>query len=300
MLSMILTALALAANAANEAPRDIPPSRSISLPVRWTPSAISTDDYESTPTFSPDGKTLVYMLADPTFRRYTLRETHCIDGQWTPPVAPSFAADPAIDDADPGFTPDGSQLYFVSARHRFATAGNDDLDIFVVTRDTEGHWGTPERLPEPVNSTGAELLPRVDEEGNLYFGSDRPGGLGQSDIYRARRDAEGQWQVTNLGTDINSPAAEFEAEVSRDGRTLVVVSGLLGHSHLFRYQREGERWRFVDRIPADEEQHQVGPLLSPSADHLLFAQKTAISSGEIFLATLAKNAPQSWPFHCGD
>lgn len=191
--------------------------------ARWTPDAWSTGQYETTPTFSGDGALAVFMRADRAFRRYRLMESRCVDGRWTRPREPAFSADTAMHDGDPFLAPDGKSLYFISTRHRFAEAGNDDFDIYVVARDGDGNWGTPQRLPEPVNSDSSELLPSVDRAGHLYFGSDRPGGHGGTDIYRAVRDAAGEWHVANVAS-VNTPANDFEADVSRDGSQLAVVS----------------------------------------------------------------------------
>ncbi|MCR5876413.1 hypothetical protein LRS10_21060 [Phenylobacterium sp. J426] len=67
-------------------------------------------------------------------------------------------------EADAGYTPDGEGLYFISARHDPA---NEDFDIWYVRRGAGGRWGDPERLPPPVNSPAAELLPRADSKGPL-------------------------------------------------------------------------------------------------------------------------------------
>ena len=37
--------------------------------VRWTPPRIATDQYESSPTFSPDGREMFLFRGDPTFSR---------------------------------------------------------------------------------------------------------------------------------------------------------------------------------------------------------------------------------------
>jgi len=270
------------------------------LAIRWTPRELSSDQYESSPTFSADGREIVFMRSDTRFDHYRLLASRCEGGRWTPPRPPSFAAPLPVLEADPFLTPDGKRLYFVSSRFAFGEGrGHDDLDIFVVERTPGGGWGEPRRLPEPVNSTAAELLPRTDGEGRLYFGSSRPGGHGQGDIYRATPGPQGTWSVENVGPPVSTAANEYEAEVSRDGRTLIVVADRGDRSHLYRFAREDGAWVEKGRIPALAHVFQVGPLLSPRADRLLFAQADAKDSGEIFVADLAPGADLDWPPSCG-
>lgn len=268
--------------------------------VRWTPAELSSDQYESSPTFSPDGREVVFMRADTRFDHYRLLASRCEDGRWTPPRPPSFAAPPPVLDADPSWSPDGRRLYFVSSRFAFANGrGHDDLDIFVVERTSDGAWGAPERLPEPVSSTAAELLPRMDGEGRLYFGSSRAGGHGQGDIYRATPGPRSTWTVENVGPPVSTSANEYEADIARDGRTLVLVADRGDRSHLYRFARDGDAWVEKGRVPAFAHVFQVGPLLSPRADRLLFAQAVGKDSGELFVADLAPGADRGWPPTCG-
>jgi Tol biopolymer transport system component len=262
---------------------------------RWTPATIATSAYEATPSFSPDGREMIYLAADRGFEAWRLLRSTCVDGAWSPPAPPPFAATAGVIEADPGFTPDGRGLYFVSARH---DRSNADFDIYHVTRRADGAWGEPERLPKPVNSAEAELLPRADAEGRLYFGSARPGGLGKSDIYVATRDAANGWSVDNLGPPVNSSANEYEAEVSRDGQSLIVVSDRDGRSHLYRFLRIGGLWVEAGRVPAREAVFQVGPSLSPRGEKLLFAQADGRRSGEIFLMALKPDSAEPWPPKC--
>ena len=263
-------------------------------PERWTPAAIATRAYEATPSFSADGREMIYLSADRGFEAWRLLRSTCVDGAWSAPAPPPFAAPPGVIEADPGFTPDGRGLYFISARHDPANA---DFDIYHVARGPDGAWGQPERLPEPVNSADTELLPRADAAGRLYFGSAR-GGLGKADIHVATRDAAGRWSVDNLGPPVNSPANEYEAEVSRDGQTLIVVSDREERSHLYRFVRQGGMWVEKGRIPARDEVFQVGPSLSPRGEKLLFAQADGDRSGEVFLTDLESGSQEPWPPKC--
>lgn len=263
---------------------------------RWTPSEIATDQYESSPAFTPDGREIFFMSSDTGFDHYRILWSRCEAGVWTHPKPPPFAAAPPVLEADPFVTADGHRLYFISSRQ---ARRPDDLDIWYVDRKADGGWTLARRLPEPVNSDAPELLPRADAAGHLYFGSSRSGGLGQGDIYVATPDGHDTWRVRNLGPPVNTVASEYEAEISRDGRTLIVVADRGDRSHLYRFMLEGGRWVEQDRVPAFAHVFQVGPLLSPAADRLLFAQADGARSGEIFLIDLLPDADSSWPPRCG-
>lgn len=268
-----------------------------SVARRWTPAAISTDQYESTPTFTADGREVVFMRSDPRFEHYRLLWSRCVDGAWTVPIPAPFATTGPGVDADPYMTPDGKGLYFISTRQNVAP-GDDDFDIWFVARTSDGLWGDATALPEPVNSAGSELLPRMTSDGKLYFGSDRAGGSGQGDIYVATL-AAGTWHVSNVGPPVNSSAFEYEAEVSLDGRTMIVVADRGDRSHLYLFRRHEDEWHEEGRIPARSDVFQVGPLLAPNADRLLFAQADNDRSGELFLIDLVPNPDPRWPPRCG-
>jgi Tol biopolymer transport system component len=261
----------------------------------WTPKALRSDEYESSPAFTPDGREMFLMRADRSFANYRLLHSRCTATGWSAPQPAPFAAPAPALEADPFVTPDGVSVYFVSSRH---DPEHEDLDIWRVRRDAGDRWSEPERLPAPVNSPHSELLPRVARSGALYFGSSRPGGFGASDIYLAREDADGDWHVWNFGAPVSTAANEYEAEISADERRLVVVADRGDRSHLYLYEREASRWRETSRIDADPEVFQVGPLLSPRGDRLLFAQAQGERSGELFLLDIAPDVDRSWPPRC--
>ena len=257
----------------------------------WTPAAIASDQYEATPTFTPDGREMYFMQSDPRFARYRLFRSRCENGAWTRATPAPFAA-PDVQEGDPGVRPDGKRLYFISMRQNPA---QEDFDIWYVERTGVDAWSEPRHLPEPVNSRGAELLPRADREGRLYFGSNRAGGFGEGDIYVATQGTDGAWTVKNVGPPVSTAAYEYEAEISQDGRTLIAVIDRGDRSHLYRFERDGDRWIERGRISALKNVFQVGPLLSPTADRLLFAQAQGARSGELFLLDRVEKPDARWP-----
>lgn len=260
----------------------------------WTPPAIASDQYESSPTFSPDGHELYFMRSDRQFGHWRILHSRCGRDGWSTPQAPSFAAVSGAD-ADPFLSADGRRLYFVSTRHDPA---GEDLDIYYVERGADGAWGAAQRLPEPVNSKASELLPRVTADGRLYFGSSRAGGHGKNDLYLAAPQADGRWRVRNLDAPLSTAADEYEADIARDGRSLVAVIDRGDRSHLYRFERSEHGWRERGRIAARNDVFQVGPLLSPRGDRLLFAQADGERSGELFLIDLVDTPDPSWPPRC--
>ncbi|HUT55621.1 MAG TPA: hypothetical protein VM658_19685 [bacterium] len=64
-------------------------------------------------------------------------------------------------------------------------------------------------LGAAVNSASSDFGPIISPDGNeLYFTSDRPGGLGGQDVWVSRR-VDGEWQqAENLGRPINTPDSE--------------------------------------------------------------------------------------------
>jgi WD40-like Beta Propeller Repeat len=263
--------------------------------TRWTPGTLSTDQYEATPAFTPDGREVFFMLSDPKFARYWLRWSRCVNGAWSTPEPPPFAAPASIMEGDPFMTADGKRLYFISTRY---DPKLDEFDIWYVDRAPDGRWLEPQRLPEPVNSPGSELLPRATAAGRIYFGSNRPGGVGGRDIYVAEQGRDGRWTAHNLGPPINTAANEYEAEISQDERTLILVANRGERSHLYRFEKRDGRWFERGQIAARADVFQVGPLLSPKADRLLFAQADGEQSGEMFLIDLTADPDERWPPVC--
>ncbi|MBL7884546.1 MAG: carboxypeptidase regulatory-like domain-containing protein, partial [Bacteroidia bacterium] len=68
----------------------------------------------------------------------------------------------------------------------------------------------PIKLNEPINSDYSELEGCITTDGTMMiFASDRPGSIGQMDLYMSRKLPNGAWgTATNLGENINSKQNE--------------------------------------------------------------------------------------------
>jgi hypothetical protein len=260
--------------------------------THWAPPRIASPLFESHAAFDPRTGDLLFVRSTKEFRGWRILASHCGAHGWTEPRPAPFAA-PGLE-ADPYFTADGQWLYFISTRAT-GSSSSQDLDIWRMKRSSAGHWGAPERLPEPVNSSGAEWFPRPAADGWLYFGSNRAGGQGKTDIWRARIDARGQWHVENPGPSINAAGNEYEALPSPDGKRLIVEAD----DGYFESDRLGNGWSLRRRLGPEINANgsEIGAVFSPSGQSLLFARDIKGSdSGEFFL--WQPHGREDWPPSC--
>lgn len=145
------------------------------------------------------------------------------------------AVNSAYNEYGPALCADGSTLYFSSNRPRDSKATptvaqgwsatiREDLfkrtyDLYVVTLEPDGI--TTANALTLLNTEANEGAPAVSPSGDFfYFSSDRPGGAGGFDLYRARRLRGTLTEVINLGPAINTSANELDPAVSLGGFAL--------------------------------------------------------------------------------
>ena len=93
-------------------------------------------------------------------------------------------------DTRPSIRPDGLEIFIVSNRVGSVPDANGvpSLDIWVATRaSTAEDWSTPVNLGPPINTPALDGGPCLSFDGEeLFFDSNRTGGLGSRDLYSAR------------------------------------------------------------------------------------------------------------------
>jgi len=127
-------------------------------------------------------------------------------------------------EASPFISSDGLQLYFLSDRE----GGIGGMDLWMVTRlTTNDQWGSLVNLGPTINTSATETGPNLSVDGlTLYFGSKRPGGLGDFDIWvTTRTTVNDPWaEAVNLGSLINSSDLDNGPSLSPDGLSLFFYS----------------------------------------------------------------------------
>jgi len=175
---------------------------------------VNTEDEEGTPVFSSDYNTLYFTRCSISKRKalgceiFTARR----EGEKWENIESLGLAGDSIVIAHPALSKDQLNLYFVSDMEGSSktSEGKSSKDIWMVSRTGEnGKWGNPVNLGSPINTPGDELFPFAHADGSLYFSSDGHIGMGGLDIFRARKNESGQWQVENLKYPMNSAADDF-------------------------------------------------------------------------------------------
>lgn len=138
--------------------------------------------------------------------------------QWTKP-RPIKTINTNGYDAAIALSVDGQTLF------TYKDDGDDHGDIYMsVLNDTV--WSVPQKIKGDVNSFAWEGSCSMTADGRyLYFSSERGGGYGGRDIYRATFKADSTWgNVINLGDSINTELDDDAPFIHPDGITLFYSS----------------------------------------------------------------------------
>ena len=145
--------------------------------------AVNSSAHETSASLSPSGDTL-YFCSD---RKSTFGE-HDIyvsvrdkNGKWTRPQNLGDVVNTPLDEISVFIDPQGKYLYFSSRGHK----NMGGFDIFKTTF-ANGAWTEPENIGYPVNSPDDDVFFSISEDGKSgYLSSNRGGGIGGQDIYKA-------------------------------------------------------------------------------------------------------------------
>ena len=167
------------------------------------------------------------------------------DGRWLPArnISLDFKSDSPLEPVY--LTRDGNTLYLIRD-------DNDDFNIYT-SRFNNGIWSEPVKLNNNVNTKASETHACVSDDGlTLYFVSNREGGIGGSDIYKSRRNNDGEWgPAENLGPTINTSFDEVTPFLTEDGKILYFSSKghfNIGGFDIFTSKKQGNSWGKPENI----------------------------------------------------
>jgi len=195
-----------------------------SAPVNLGPTINTTPYSEYAPAISQDGLSLYFHSDRPGgFGRLDIyvSQRASVNDPWGPPQNLGPKINSSLNDASPMLSPDGHRLYFQSGR----PGGCGGTDLYVSRRHNKRDdfgWQPPVNLGCQVNSNSSDQQPWVFEDETtgittLYFTSNRPGGLGGSDIYTSELQPDETFGPAVLATELSSSANDGGVTIRRDG-----------------------------------------------------------------------------------
>jgi len=125
------------------------------------------------------------------------------------------------------FVRDGRRMYFTACNRE---GGLGPCDIWEAAVNGV-EMTNLQPLQGKANSERWESQAAISCDGTkLFFASNRPGGLGGTDLWYCMKEADGTWgEATNLGSQINTELDEEAPFITNDGKTLYFSStGHLG------------------------------------------------------------------------
>ncbi len=150
--------------------------------------------------------------------------------------------DANANEGTPAFSKDGNLMVFARGNSGKSKDPSPDVDLYISTK-RDGNWSTPERLAIS-DSLGWDGSPAFSRDGKtLYFASNRRGGKGGLDLYRAPMDNSGRFgRPINLGSTINTRGNEIFPYVSEEGKLYFSSDGhpSLGGLDIFVASRSGD------------------------------------------------------------
>lgn len=194
----------------------------------WSPSEMAffsgIPEYtDASPFYSYDGRHLFFVSCRPVSGDGLIREDSDIwmatksGDTWGQPISAGSPLNSALIDDYPSLSK-SNNLYFCSNR-------DGNFDIYVSHLSGTG-FSEPRRLGPGINTKDYEGHPFIAaDESYLIFSSDRPGELGQADLYISFKGKDGKWrEPINMGVGVNSASHEAAPYVSPDGRYLFFCS----------------------------------------------------------------------------
>lgn len=226
---------------------------------------INSSQSEYSPTFFNNELYFSSTREAETFNRYSIPYSDLykvgIDGL-TPDAStleelPSTFNTANVNEGSVAFSPDGNTMVFAKG-NTDGKKSRRSVDLFISYKKN-GKWSTPVSMP--INSPEYwDTSPSFNLAGTtMYFASDRPGGFGGSDIYRATLNDRGRWaNVSNMGASINTSGDEVFPYVAPDNKLYFASDGHAGFGMLDLFSGENKGGNVTIR--------NLGPSFNSSAD----------------------------------
>ncbi|MBF9255460.1 OmpA family protein [Pontibacter sp. 172403-2] len=224
-----------------------------------------------------------------------------VQGNWSNPMALQDVVNSDYHNATASAAAGSQKLYFTRT-HLVLKRGNvnpdptswvvkpevneyvNRLEIFSAEKQNGG-WSNIQ--PFSYNNVNKYSVghPAVTPDGNtLYFVSDMPGGMGDTDIYYSVRQADGSWgEPVNAGTTVNTPGRESFPYVDADGKLYFASDGHTGMGGMDIFSAEGAQaaWTGVRNLgyPINSPKNDYGIMFTKPGESGLLSSNRDSQNG---------------------
>jgi outer membrane protein OmpA-like peptidoglycan-associated protein len=212
------------------------------------------------------------------------------DGKWQPAENLGAPVNTPNHDANSGLSADGQRVLI------YMGINNGDLYESQLNGTV---WSPPVKMNKNINTIYHESCASYSADGkSVYFVSDKPGGVGEGDIYVSTKDEKGEWGVAeNLGSVINTPYGEESVFMHPDGKTMYFSSKghkTIGGYDIFKSTYENKQWTKPENIgyPINTTGDDVFFVISASGQHGYYASTGYYGGTDVFMIHITPGEKQ--------
>lgn len=244
-------------------------------PELFAPSIVNTDSIELNAVFN--NSMTEFFFTRIINGSFVIYHSELIDDQWTTPCAIPMFPETALNTTavDMSLTPDGKTMYFLGVLHENETL-DAPSDIYR-SQKVNGKWQHAEKVGYPISTDEYnEAYPVIVADGSLYFVSDRPGGYGQQDIYRAQYLGDGIFDSPkSISPVVNTLLGSGDTYVAPDESFLISNKRFIENSGLYVSFKEDGEWQPLIYLkePINSEWTDFCPYMTPDGKYFFFSRR---------------------------
>ncbi|MCX7937507.1 MAG: OmpA family protein [Chlorobi bacterium] len=226
----------------------------------------NSSEWDSQPALSSDGQTLYFASDRPGGKGGTdLYRCRWLGNRWSEPE-PLSELNSEYDEITPSIAPDNKTLYFASNR----PGGNGGFDIYVA-RLQGNRFSSPQNIGTPINSPNDDIsYIALPNSTTAYFASDRPGGMGGYDIYRAVPNPEMPEPVVTMHGIVRN--ATTKVPVGAD----IIITDLKTKQKVATFRSDDETGEYYVTLTAG----RTYSITAVHPDYLFYSEQVEVPSTE--------------------
>ncbi len=205
---------------------------------------------------------------------------------WSGPETAFFSG--KYSDCDITFSPDGKTVFYASADR--PDSYSTGFDIYYLKKTKSG-WSQPIYAGLELNAKGSEVHASLSNNGNLFFRSDRPGGYGNNDLYKAEYINGKFTNIRNLGPEVNTKYMETDCFIAQDESYILFNTIRPKHGKkpqiYVSFQIEKNKWTKGQSLGnvINSKNGTMGSTISPDGKYLFYISRVGKERAVYWVST---------------